>query len=138
MEIKSFECKKCGKCCKDINKNKTVILFPDDIRKLSDYLKVTSDEIKKNYCKIIKNLHKRRKIIYGLKSQANGNCIFLDKDNTCRVHSIKPTQCRLGPIDFMQEYMEDYECVSSLPKEKRYSTFEQDIELFKNLLLKEE
>jgi Fe-S-cluster containining protein len=86
-----FKCRKCGSCCK----NGIVILYPEDINRISNYLSLTKIDFINYY-------YVKEKIIDlgGLKVLYLDNskeCIFLDQDNLCSIHSVKPLQCIFGP-----------------------------------------
>jgi len=52
--------------------------------------------------------------VYQLKSIL-GRCVFLSDQDLCKVHSIKPYQCKYGPENFLQLSMQrDYGCMKGV------------------------
>jgi len=82
----SFDCKKCGNCCR---RGKDILIDGRDINKLAKELKVTKDEFIEKYVKVDNG---RSFLI------VNGECGFLNEDNTCSVHDSKPNFCRKYPF----------------------------------------
>ena len=59
---------------------------------LSAFLNLTVDE----FTRLHTELHPQRSCLI-LKSRENGECIFLEGHNTCRVNQAKPGQCSNFP-----------------------------------------
>jgi Fe-S-cluster containining protein len=78
----TFHCKGCGECCKnqppDINLKEQQRI---DQAGYSNYMENPADPNNRN-----------------LKRNSDGGCIFFTKQNTCQIHQIKPSICKLEPF----------------------------------------
>lgn len=96
-------CLKCGFCC---NK-RSCIPTPDELRQVAKYLDCTTTElIKKYYCVdargitvFVKPAGVNQKDLVGQfipwkRTFNEGKCIFLDKDNTCKIYEVRPKTAR--------------------------------------------
>jgi Fe-S-cluster containining protein len=86
-EQRPFTCVMCGKCCRGEG---DVHLSDEDIRRIASALGCSPEEFMRTY-----GARKRGRPI--LKDQANEDCIFF-RDSQCRVHAVKPEQCRKWPF----------------------------------------
>ncbi len=84
-----FKCTGCGKCCGGAPGY--VWLTDADIKRLSEHLNSTENELLKNHCRQVGNQYslKERSVSY--------DCVFL-KDKQCSVYEGRPTQCRTYPF----------------------------------------
>lgn len=88
-------CSTCeGNCC--IGESGYVWITKDEIKRLSDYLNISTDECYEKY--LIKYRFK-----YSLKeiqlSEDNFVCVFFDLDKKqCSIYDVRPTQCRTFPF----------------------------------------
>ena len=87
-----FECQGSGNCCVSRGNYGFVYLSKKDIKKLSDGIKITQQNIVKNYCQKTDGFIHLKEL-----KKNNGNCIFL-KDNKCTVYKSRPIQCRTWPF----------------------------------------
>jgi Fe-S-cluster containining protein len=39
-----------------------------------------------------------KKGIYGMKSNSNNHCPYLQPNNTCKIHNVKPVLCKIWPV----------------------------------------
>lgn len=91
--ILGFSCKSCGTCCKE----KGYVFFnKSDISKASKYLGITS------LIFISKYLDYDDSLGYHIKVDYENRCNFLDKNDKCLIHKVKPTQCKTFP--YWKEY----------------------------------
>jgi hypothetical protein len=82
-----FECQPgCTNCC---TQNGHVYLTEDDITTIAARLGLTPGEFEKRYVN-------RRDEHPRLKMRPNDRCFFLE-DGGCRIHPVKPLQCRVFP-----------------------------------------
>lgn len=89
-----FQCTMCGKCC--INRE-DILLNPEDLFRIADFLHLTPKEVFKQYCEAYIGDTSRMPIVR-LKPQGTiKRCPFL-KDRKCSVQEAKPTVCALFPI----------------------------------------
>jgi Fe-S-cluster containining protein len=86
--MKVFECKKCGECCYGEG---GILLRPEEIEKIADFLGLTSESFITLQCE---ERHGRLYIRSGL----NGYCAFFDQDRQCLIHPVKPRPCSLWPF----------------------------------------
>lgn len=111
------QCKRCGKCCISSNL-KGVIIFPSDMKRISDGLGISSLEFANNYC--IKDLLEYNVVIYFLKNQTE-RCRFLSYDNLCLIHKFKPIQCERAPLHFFSNVWLDMPCLNNIQIDEEYS-----------------
>lgn len=88
-----FECEKCGKCCKW---DGFVFLTPEDIKKISEYLKLTIKDFINRFTK------KEQGFLVLINKGYNKECIFLD-NNKCKIWDYKPKQCDDFPIKYNKD-----------------------------------
>jgi len=77
-----FQCKNCGVCCKN---------DPPDIN-LKEQHRIEAEGFV-NFLETPNNPHNRN-----IRRKKNGSCFFLTKENTCRIHKVKPAICILEPF----------------------------------------
>jgi Fe-S-cluster containining protein len=111
-----FICNGCGKCCTGGTDDLGVLLLPDDISRIADYLNLNPDEFVEKCCDgrpfpVSSKLEMRQ-----LRTEG-GRCIFLRTDNLCAIHDVKPLQCETGPFGMFWDGELRYECMRQLPKE---------------------
>jgi uncharacterized protein len=84
-----FKCQKCGGCCGGFPGY--VWLTKNDKLKISNFLKITIEEFRKRYCRLVKGR-------WSLKEKhPNYDCIFL-KDKKCQIYQTRPIQCITFPF----------------------------------------
>jgi len=88
-EEKNYACARCGACCRRAGE---VRLQVDELEPMARFLNLTVHDFTSSFT----DLRADRKGLV-LKETENGICIFL-KDNLCRIHPVKPRQCREFPI----------------------------------------
>lgn len=86
--MKVFECKKCGECCYGEG---GILLQPEEIEKIADFLGLTVDSFIALHCE---ERHGRLHV----RSASNGYCVFFDQGQQCRIHPVKPRPCSLWPF----------------------------------------
>ena len=89
--VSEFECHRCGNCCRG---DGFVAVTAEDVTRIAAFLELSEETF-------VERLARR---------QANGalhlidqgdalrSCVFLQADNSCKVHAVKPTQCRGFPM----------------------------------------
>ncbi len=80
-----YQCEGCGYCC---HGETTVSLNSEDVKRMSKYLQISSDELKENYLRESGNVV-QMKIV-------DGHCIFYKEG--CTVHPGKPWRCSQWPL----------------------------------------
>jgi len=88
--MKAFECRMCGECCW----GEGISLSKEEIRRISEFLKIGEEEFKRRYCK-------KKKQRYELLTRSSGYCIFLKEDGErkiCMIHPVKPDLCKKWPF----------------------------------------
>lgn len=73
-------------------------LLPDELETIAAYLHLAPEAFTARYTRL---RHDRRGL--SLTEKEDGSCIFLQKDNTCRIHPVKPRQC----VDFPDRWTFD-------------------------------
>lgn len=86
--MKVFECKKCGECCYGEG---GILLQPEDIDKIAEFLGMTADSFMELHCE------QRHGRLY-IRSASNGYCVFFDQEKQCLIHPVKPKPCSLWPF----------------------------------------
>lgn len=89
----AFACQQSGNCCS--GEPGYVWVTPAEIKAIADFLGHTDGRLGKRYIR-------RVALSVSLKEKPNGDCIFLERGEggctTCRIHPVKPTQCRTWPF----------------------------------------
>lgn len=88
----SFECQRCGKCCSEAY----ILVLPNEVVMISEYLGVSVDIFLDEFCEIA-SPHNGLST-FKLKTHSGGKCIFFE-DCGCHIHSVKPGECRIYPIN---------------------------------------
>ena len=89
----AFKCRQCGACCRI--KDGIVRLSDLEILSLSRYLQMSESEFIDRFTDVSPD----RKCLV-LKSAPDGACVFLDENNKCVVHSVKPAKCGSFPYEW--------------------------------------
>lgn len=110
-------CMGCGSCCRGMGQS--IILDPLDLQRIKKYLGIgfeglMTDKIELNVVDgvILPNLR-----MAGPREQ----CIFLDEEKRCRIHSARPGICRLFPLGRYYEnqgfryFLQVHECKNENP-----------------------
>jgi Fe-S-cluster containining protein len=84
---KVFSCKLCGHCC---HGNSTVSLSQADQKAIASFLGLTVTDFLQKFC-IKKGNRIEMKIV-------DGHCIFYGDDGLCKIHEVKPFQCKRWPL----------------------------------------
>ncbi|NOX60207.1 MAG: YkgJ family cysteine cluster protein [Planctomycetes bacterium] len=91
----AFECQQSGNCCS--GEPGHVWVTKAEIAAIAKYLGIDDGWLPKKYLR-------RVGLRYSLTEHAGGDCIFLQRNNGesgctgCRIHEVKPTQCRTWPF----------------------------------------
>lgn len=89
--VSEFECHRCGNCCRG---DGYVRVTAEDVARLAKFLDMSEEAFVARYAARQPDgaLH--------LVDQGDAlrSCVFLRADNTCRVHAVKPEQCRGFPM----------------------------------------
>jgi len=111
----SFECERCGACCKD---QKTIVnVTYDDIRRIRDALDLNLEELNHILAFYVfeeeMDEEDRKKMVVspvetekglafvGLRKKHDGVCYFYDEKNKkCRIYKARPAFCRTFPFSF--------------------------------------
>lgn len=109
-----FECIQCGNCC---SRSDTIVnlTYSDILRMqfdldygLKDFLEIigfykydhdpTPEELEKM---VIPPIQTNMGLAFpGLRKKSNGKCIFLSKNNNCKIYASRPNICRTFPFHF--------------------------------------
>ena len=108
--VKTFRhrCVKCGNCCKT---NGRVYLMVEDVLTLSENMKMSVILFLDQYCeyRVERYILPNKGIVQeklALRKLSDNKCIFL-MGNLCRIHSVKPLQCKAAPC--LPQFLDDEE-----------------------------
>lgn len=89
-----FNCKACGKCCKN---RSDIVLTPYDVYRIAGFFERTPEEIITRYCEVYEGEHTHIPVVW-LKPVPPDNACPLLRDRKCAVHAAKPVVCRVYPL----------------------------------------
>jgi hypothetical protein len=87
-----FVCARCGACCRWPG---YVRLTADEPGSLAAFLGLAVEEFVDQYTRLTADRHG-----LSLIETASGACCFLAADQSCRIHPVKPRQCRTFPAQW--------------------------------------
>lgn len=94
--ITDFQCKRCGNCCRHEGE---VRLAPGEAETIALSLNMTIETFTGEYTRL-----RDDRLGLSLRDQPGGACIFLAENPvSCRIHSVKPRQCRDFPFEWKYE-----------------------------------
>jgi Fe-S-cluster containining protein len=131
----TFECTKCGSCCRGFDEKKAVVVFPEDISGIAVSLNITDEVFIKEYCNpLIVETDIKRLELHTLK-HSNSNCIFLGSDNLCKIYYHRPIQCQRAPFFFFWSGKIDfeYQCTKNVKIPEGWSSKPFDQPLLRHL-----
>lgn len=97
-KLQTFSCQQCGLCCRQPG---YVYLAAGEAERIAAFLQTDLYRFTGEYCEVLE----RRHLV--LKKNADESCIFLT-GNACRVHAVKPEQCRDFPVRWRTPRSWDY------------------------------
>ena len=125
------ECIGCGSCCRGMGRS--ILLDPLDIARLVTWLGSTFEELLKD--KIELNVADGI-ILPNLKmTETSDCCAFLDEQNRCEIHDIRPGICRLFPLgryyeqDSFTYFLQVHECKNPHPTKVKIKKWLEEPEL---------
>lgn len=86
-------CNACQQGCK----TGSGLLVKEDIKEISKFLKITEEKLKQEYLEELELFNKkmfRPKVLRNGKPY--GNCIFFDRKIGCKIHEVRPLQCKIA------------------------------------------
>ena len=129
----NFKCKRCGCCCK----NGIVILYPEDIDRISSYLGLKKIDFVRLYCKKTKLSANGLCDVEIYYLDLPDVCMFLSEDNLCTIEKAKPMQCKFSPESYFNSIGTWKNCVQFCDKnEKPFSSDELSDAFFVDKLIK--
>ncbi len=87
------ECNACNNGCK----YGSGFLVNQDIAKIAKHLGITEDVLKKEFLEEVEKFNTKKfrpKILR--KNKQYGKCIFFDEEIGCKIHEVKPLECKLS------------------------------------------
>ena len=84
-----FTCTRCGKCC--TGEPGYVWVNAEEVAAIAEFRGEPVEEVTALYTR----LAGRRRT---LREQANGDCIFYDRQAGCTIYPVRPRQCRTWPF----------------------------------------
>ncbi len=123
--MKTFECKRCGFCCKG---ESTVGLSSEDIKNISKFLRLSEKEFLELYTV------KKGKNRIEMKT-VDGYCIFFDREKKlCKIHPVKPAKCKEWPfVPAIFKDVDNFNIIKSCCMGLKNFSFEDVKILHKNL-----
>lgn len=107
-----FECTMCGDCCRwegEVN------LLESDLKRLSDFHGISISSYLEKYTKM------KNGLIVLINKDDGRSCIYLNDNNKCSLHNIKPKQC----VDYPRRY--DARCPGFKREEKAMSRYVEKV-----------
>ena len=98
VDGRRFSCTKCGNCCV---KDGLVYLHPEELKLMAAHLNMTEDTFSKTFHVLYDSASEQPV----LEAKDGKGCPLLDSERRCRVHAVKPSQCRTFP--FWAELLDD-------------------------------
>lgn len=87
-----FKCEQCGKCC-----GLDVMIYTDDIKRISNHLGITKKEFKNKYISVRTN--EEPKVIFKHRKP----CVFQDEvTKKCKIYDEKPAICTSYPFNAIE------------------------------------
>lgn len=87
-----FKCLQCGACCREPG---YVCLEPEEAGLIAEYLGMDVYVFTERFTRLTRY---RREL--SLIERADGSCVFLSDEQTCRIEKVKPKQCRGFPLQW--------------------------------------
>ncbi len=84
-----FSCISCGDCCRI--SDGYVWLTHEIEHAICELLDISAEEFRKSYTEVVD-----KKV--ALKSLSNGDCIFYNEKQGCKIYDARPLQCRTFPF----------------------------------------
>lgn len=84
-----FSCTRCGKCC--TGEPGYVWVNDQELEAIAQIRHQTVQEVERLYTR---KVGRERT----LREQANGDCVFYDRQRGCTVYAVRPRQCRTWPF----------------------------------------
>ncbi|VVB92638.1 Putative zinc- or iron-chelating domain protein [uncultured archaeon] len=130
----AFDCdiKLCNSmCCRNC-----AVLTRDEVSELIS--KVREEyALELDPCKYFRPAKGEHGIYYAMK-MIKGRCIFLNKENRCRIYKCRPALCELYPVIDVDAVDENCPIVAKLPREKIESLKRQYAEKIDEMIQEEE
>jgi len=101
--LNQFECLCCGGCCLIVG---FVRVSDAEIEEIGRYLELSSAEVRTRFT--TNRLTAGGEILVLRDHPGTTRCIFLDENNRCVIHAVKPKQCRAFPVEWRDPYSHFY------------------------------
>lgn len=91
---KRFVCQMCGNCC---DMDGYVKITQNEAERIAEYLNISIEEFHDRY------LRREPSIGWSLRDHSGSTrCIMLTEEGACRIHKVKPEQCKNFPTKWSQ------------------------------------
>jgi len=94
-DLDGFACLRCGRCCAVSG---FVHVTTREIKQIANHLGISAAAVRRGYTATMA-LDGRKVEILRDHPQTT-RCIFLDEQNQCRIHPVKPQQCQSFPLEW--------------------------------------
>jgi len=87
------KCEACTMGCR----HGSGVFVDGEVKKLAEHLKISEEVLKKEFLETVERFNTKRyrpKILR--KEKQYGKCIFFDKEVGCKIHEVKPTECKVA------------------------------------------
>ena len=94
LELGKIDCKGCSHCCR----YGSGFLAENDAEKIAEFLRITKEELAGKFLEEGEKFNTRT-LKPRLVKKGNmpfGKCVFLDESRGCKIHEVKPLQCKIG------------------------------------------
>lgn len=133
-EPSGFQCTRCGDCCRGFSDSFGVLLFPEDICRLSEGFGFSKATVLTRYTRHLRVETPLGAVRIPALVHEKGNCIFLRHDNLCAIQHFKPTQCTRTPFSFFWDGGRPYACMENVSIPDDWSSTDLDRDLVTSLL----
>lgn len=80
-----YVCQRCGNCCRWPG---DVRIDDDEVKRISEFLEMSEAAFTEQFTRLNAN-----RTGLSIIDKPNGECVFLEGVNVCRIQPVKPTQC---------------------------------------------
>lgn len=92
IEKPRFQCTGCGQCCTGDPAQHYVEVTREEQRRIFQYLELNGGQFRREYIETTEDGSE------GIRLLQSGRCPFLERDNRCRIYSVRPNQCLTYPF----------------------------------------
>ncbi len=123
-----FDCNQCGKCCRNFGPGVGVRFLPTDVERIAGHLSLSKREFFTKYLTLHQDKIDDHVFFYFAMEPKTKDCPFVQADESCGIHEVKPEQCVRGPygILYPKAVAADYDCAKDLVVPNNWNTSRTD------------